>query len=78
MSIGIKAPGYYVQGAGELGKLGKYAKKMGDNFLVVISPNNKKRVGKIIDTALTEINKTVFYAEFSGECTPEVIADIQS
>lgn len=26
MSIGIKAPGYYVQGAGELGKLGKYAK----------------------------------------------------
>lgn len=27
MSIGIKAPGYYVQGAGELGKLGKYAKR---------------------------------------------------
>ena len=29
MTIGIKAPGYYVQGNGELDKLGKYVKKMG-------------------------------------------------
>lgn len=27
MTIGIKAPGYYVQGNGELDKLGKYVKK---------------------------------------------------
>ena len=32
MTIGIKAPGYYVQGNGELDKLGKYVKKMGNSF----------------------------------------------
>ena len=34
MTIGIKAPGYYVQGNGELDKLGKYVKKIGNSFLV--------------------------------------------
>lgn len=28
MTIGIKAPGYYVQGAGELDRLGKYVKNL--------------------------------------------------
>ena len=28
MSIGLKAPGYYIQGEGELDKLGKYVKKL--------------------------------------------------
>lgn len=78
MSVGIKAPGYYVQGAGELEKLGKYAKKMGDNFLVLMSPNNKKRIGDVIDNSLRDIGKNVFYADFYGECTPEAIASIQN
>ena len=38
MSIGLKAPGYYIQGEGELDKLGKYVKKLGTTFLVLLSP----------------------------------------
>ena len=47
MAIGLKAPSYYVQGEGELDKLGKYVKKIGNTFLVLGSPNNKKRVGDL-------------------------------
>ena len=77
MTIGIKAPGYYVQGNGELDKLGKYVKKMGNSFLVLLSPNNKRRIGERIDKALNSANKSVFYAEFQGECSKKAIADAQ-
>lgn len=77
MTIGIKAPSYYVQGNGELDRLGKYVKKMGDRFLVLLSPNNKKRIGERIDAAFKSIDKHVFYAEFQGECSKKAIADAQ-
>ena len=77
MTIGIKAPGYYVQGNGELDKLGKYVKKMGNNFLVLLSPNNKRRIGARLDNALNSVNKSIFYAEFQGECSKKAIADAQ-
>ena len=77
MTIGIKAPGYYVQGNGELDKLGKYVKKMGNSFLVLLSPNNKRRIGDRLDKALHSANKSVFYAEFQGECSKKAIADAQ-
>ena len=38
MAIGLKAPGYYIQGEGELDKLGKYVKKIRDDvFGVAVS-----------------------------------------
>ena len=77
MTIGIKAPGYYVQGNGELDKLGKYVKKIGNSFLVLLSPNNKRRIGDRLDKALHSANKSVFYAEFQGECSKKAIADVQ-
>ena len=38
MTIGMKGPGLYIQGEGELDKLGKYVKKLGDKFLIICSP----------------------------------------
>ena len=45
MSIGIKAPGKYTQGAGELSKLGMNVKKMGNKFFILCSANTRKRIG---------------------------------
>lgn len=74
MAIGIKAPGYYVQGAGELDKLGKYSKKLGTTFLVLLSPNNKRRIGERLEATLREAGKTVVFCEFGGQCSKEAIA----
>lgn len=75
MAIGLKAPSYYVQGEGELDKLGKYVKKIGNTFLVLGSPNNKKRVGDRIEAALSSADKKMVYCEFGGECSQKAIAD---
>lgn len=75
MAIGIKAPSYYVQGEGELDKLGRYVKKIGTNFLVLGSPNNKKRIGDRIAAALEGAEKKMVYCEFGGECSKQAIAD---
>ena len=73
MTIGIKAPGYYVQGAGELDRLGKYVKKLGTSFLIVGSPNNKKRVGTRIMDSLNEVGKQAVYWEFGGQCSKQLL-----
>lgn len=73
MAIGIKAPSYYVQGAGELDKLGKYSKKLGNTFLVLLSPNNKRRIGERLEASLKEAGKTVVFCEFGGQCSKEEI-----
>lgn len=75
MAIGMKAPGYYVQGAGELDKLGKYVKKLGTNFLVLLSPNNKKRIGAQIEAALTSVDKQFTFCEFGGQCSKKAIEE---
>lgn len=75
MTIGIKAPSYYVQGAGELEKLGKYIKKLGTNFLVLLSPNNKKRIGTQIEKALMSAEKQVTWCEFGGQCSKKAIEE---
>ena len=40
------SPGKYVQGAGELKKLGEYAGVYGKKALVIISAGGRKRSGK--------------------------------
>jgi len=75
MTIGLKAPSMYIQGEGELDKLGKYVKKMGNKFLLICSPNNKKRMGDRVRISLENSEKTVEYYEFSGECSKVAIAE---
>lgn len=73
MAIGLKAPGYYIQGAGELDRLGRYVKKLGQTFLVLCSPNNKRRIGERIAASLEEAGKQMIYCEFGGQCTKAAI-----
>ncbi len=75
MAIGLKAPGYYIQGEGELDKLGKYVKKLGTTFLVLLSPNNKKRIGDRIAASLESADKKVVFCEFGGKCTKQAIEE---
>lgn len=75
MTIGLKAPGYYVQGNGELDNIGKYTKKLGDSFLVLLSPNNRKRVGSRIAESLAKAGKQLVFCEFGGKCTKQAIED---
>ncbi len=73
MTIGLKGPGQYIQGAGELDKLGKYVKKMGTTFLLICSHNNRKRIGERVAEALKSVDKAVVFCEFGGNCTKDEI-----
>ena len=44
------SPSKYVQGAGELKKLGEYAQKYGKKALVLITESGYKRIGDVKDT----------------------------
>lgn len=78
MMIGLKAPSYYIQGAGELHNLGKYIKKIGTDFLIIGSRNNKKRYGEQIFAALESVNKKHVYWEFGGQCSKQEIAEAET
>jgi glycerol dehydrogenase len=73
MTIGLKGPGLYIQGEGELDKLGKYVRKMGHTFLLICSPNNQKRIGGRIAASLQQAEKTMVYYQFGGECSKAAI-----
>ena len=44
------SPSKYVQGAGELKKLGEYAQKYGKKALVLITESGYKRIGDVVNT----------------------------
>ena len=69
MSIGIKSPGKYVQGAGEISNLGRNVKKLADKFLIVCSPNNIKRIGNDIEESMKAVEREYEFYPFGGECT---------
>lgn len=76
MSYGIKSPSMYLQGNGELSKLGKSAKKLGNKFLILLSANNKKRVGDAIEAGLTSAEKEVTFCLFNSECSKAEISRV--
>ena len=53
MSNIIIAPGKYVQGKGELSKLGGYVEKLGSKPFILVSPSGMKRVKAVSYTHLT-------------------------
>lgn len=63
------SPGRYIQGYNELCNLAEYVSWMGKNFLVIISPNGKKRFGDSITESFKNSGRGLFFAEFNGECT---------
>ena len=46
------SPGKYVQGAGEMKKLGVYAEGYGTKALILISEGGYRRIGKDIENSL--------------------------
>ena len=61
------SPSKYVQGAGELKKLGEYVSKLGKNALALISESGYKRVGKDIKNSFD--TTSIGFDFFNGECS---------
>lgn len=67
------SPSKYVQGAGEMKKLGEYAEKYGKKALVLITASGYKRIGGIVDESFQGKNVEVVYDYFNGECSKNEI-----
>ncbi|HJF44727.1 glycerol dehydrogenase [Thermophilibacter provencensis] len=63
------SPSKYVQGPGELTRLGEYAKAYGDHALVVISEGGLRRSGDVITASLETAGVAHTYDNFNGECS---------
>ncbi len=63
------SPSKYVQGPGELARLGSYVKAYGAHALVVISEGGLRRSGDVISTSLSEARVACTYDNFNGECS---------
>lgn len=61
------SPSKYVQGPGEIKKLGEYAAKLGDCALALISESGYKRNGKEIEDSFDTVS--VAFDFFNGECS---------
>lgn len=67
------SPGKYLQGPGEMKKLGTYAKTMGRHALVLISAGGKKRIGDLVEKSLAAESMALTFELFGGECSkPEI------
>jgi len=69
----IKFPGKYIQGNGEIKNIGKNLKKMGTNFLVIMSKRNYEELGQMVKESLEENQYACIFVIFSGECSLEEI-----
>lgn len=67
------SPSKYVQGAGELGKLGAYAEKYGKKALIVITASGYKRVGAMIEDSFKNASCDIVFDYFNGECSKNEI-----
>lgn len=63
------SPSKYVQGAGELDRLGEYTKVYGQKALVIISAGGKKRFGERVEASLVAAGVECAFDEFCGECS---------
>ena len=76
MSIGIKAPCRYVQGNGELSKLGLNVKKMGNKFFILCSANTRRRIGEVVEESLKSVEKEYVFCAHGGQCTKAEISRV--
>lgn len=63
------SPSKYVQGPGELTRLGEYVKAYGAHALVVISEGGLRRSGDVITESLEAAGVAHTYDNFNGECS---------
>ena len=62
------SPSRYVQGPGEMNRIGEYAKKYGTRVLCLISNGGYNRQGKQIEESFREAGVNLAFAYFNGEC----------
>ena len=67
------SPSKYVQGAGEMKKLGEYAQKYGKKALVLITESGYKRIGDVVNTGFEGYEITPVYEYFNRECSKNEI-----
>lgn len=69
MSTVFISPSRYVQGAGELNNLGRYASDLGKKALCLISSGGYKRQGSQIEKSFAKTDATIIFDYFNGECS---------
>ena len=69
MSTVFISPSRYVQGAGELNNLGKYAADLGKKALCLISSGGYKRQGDQIEKSFADTDTEIIFDYFNGECS---------
>ena len=67
------SPSKYVQGAGELKKLGEYAEKYGKKALILITASGYKRCGSIVEAGFKNSQAQIVFDYFNGECSKNEI-----
>ena len=67
------SPAKYVQGAGEMKKLGEYAKNYGKSALVLITASGHKRLGDVVEKSFEGTGVSVGFNYFNGECSKNEI-----
>lgn len=73
MTCAMKAPARYVQGSGELDRLGRNVKKLGRRFLLIGTENNWKRFGQRVEQTMAENEREVVFTPFHGEATKDEV-----
>ena len=68
-SRAIIAPGKYVQGRGELKRIGTYTGSLGKNFLVLASKGGMERCKTQIEAGFAGTESTLTFEEFNKECS---------
>ena len=63
------SPSRYVQGPGELARLGEYTKAYGVHALVIISAGGLRRFGDVVSKSLEDAGVACTYDNFNGECS---------
>ena len=64
----LNSPSKYVQGAGELSRLGKYAEGYGKKALILISASGYKRIGSMVEESFSGTGCSTIFDYFNGEC----------
>ena len=67
------SPSKYIEGAGEMKKLGTYADSYGKKALVLISKGGHKRIGAEIEESFAGVECSIEFDFFNGECSKNEI-----
>lgn len=71
------SPSKYIQGAGEMKKVGEYTAALGSKALVLISQGGYKRIGAEIEASFKAANTGLVFDYFNGECSKNEIKRLQ-